>query len=185
MLDMQPDGFVVAVRACRGDLRGRLSCCCAISDERQLLHFNGFFVLDEFGKVSRSSPCAWFPAHRGALASSHTQACHFSPDRVKARPDGRHHDGVSRCIHGSPVQCMGRCIDMVEHVVKIECKDVEEYEKITKLLRKNREALDAVFSMELGHKSPAGDGEIVADALHTHLCLTRRAIRQVARGTKD
>jgi hypothetical protein len=61
----------------------------------------------------------------------------------------------------------------------------EESLKIQALLRKNRDALNAVFRMELGHDCNVSDAEIIADALHSHLCITRKAIRLVAQKVKD
>ena len=56
----------------------------------------------QVGKVSPSSPCTWFPVHGGGLASSHTQEHSFPRKRIKARPDGRHHDWLS----GRPGVCL-------------------------------------------------------------------------------
>lgn len=53
----------------------------------------------------------------------------------------------------------------------------DEYAKISKLLVKNRQALDAFFMDTLGHECIISDAEIIGDALHDYLKAQRKAIR--------
>lgn len=53
----------------------------------------------------------------------------------------------------------------------------EDYAKVQVLLRKNRQALDSLFKAELGHECKVSDLEMIGDALHSQLSLTRTAIR--------
>ena len=53
----------------------------------------------------------------------------------------------------------------------------DEYEKVSKLLMKNRQTLNSLFKAELGHECEISDLEMIGDALHSQLSLTRTAIR--------
>ena len=66
---------------------------------------------------------------------------------------------------------------MSKDIQRVMMATQEESAKISALLRKNRQALAAIFQMELGHTCNISDGEIIADALHSQLGLTRRAAR--------
>lgn len=66
---------------------------------------------------------------------------------------------------------MNSCVKVV-----ISGTDVE-YAKISKLLVKNRQALDVFFLDTLGHKCSISDAEIIGDALHDYLIAQRKAIR--------
>jgi hypothetical protein len=54
-----------------------------------------------------------------------------------------------------------------------------EYEKISRLLVKNRQALDCLFKAELGHKCTISDAAIVGDALQDYLRAQRKAMRVI------
>ena len=60
--------------------------------------------------------------------------------------------------------------------VKLSGTD-DEYEKVLKLLAKNRQALNSLFKAELGHECDISDMEMIGDALHSQLLLTRTAVR--------
>jgi len=54
---------------------------------------------------------------------------------------------------------------------------VEDYAKVQALLVKNRQALNSLFQKELGHECEISDMEMIGDALHANLSVTRTAIR--------
>lgn len=53
----------------------------------------------------------------------------------------------------------------------------EEFEKVSQLLLKNRQAMNTLFRLELGHECKISDMELIGDALHTQLSHTRSTIR--------
>ena len=63
-------------------------------------------------------------------------------------------------------------------VVSMKISGVDdECEKVWALLEKNRKALNHLFLEELGHECNITDAEMIGDALHSQLSLTRTAIR--------
>ena len=62
------------------------------------------------------------------------------------------------------------------HVFELECTSKQEAEDIAKLVSKYRQAMNACFVEELGHKCTMTDGEIVRECLIDGLRVTRKAI---------
>lgn len=60
--------------------------------------------------------------------------------------------------------------------VKLSGTD-DECEKVLKLLAKNRRALNSLFKAELGRECDISDMEMIGDALHSQMALTRTAVR--------
>jgi hypothetical protein len=58
----------------------------------------------------------------------------------------------------------------------LACTSEQEAEDIAKLLSKYRQAMNACFVEELGHKCTMTDGEIVRECLIDGLRVTRKAI---------
>jgi len=59
---------------------------------------------------------------------------------------------------------------------ELQCTSRDEAEDIAKLISKYRQAMNACFVEELGHKCTMTDGEIVRECLIDGLRVTRKAI---------
>ena len=58
---------------------------------------------------------------------------------------------------------------MTTHWIKFECLDCEQDERIEDLLKRNRRITALVQQRVLGHQYTVVDGDLIEDALQSHL----------------
>lgn len=66
---------------------------------------------------------------------------------------------------------------MVEFSLKINVEDDEQAERILSLIARNEKIAGIVQVKVLGHACPLFQGDIVEDALHSHLATQHQLIR--------